>query len=110
MDKIGDAGEINTGPFYTRANCGGPDKPNIWSGDSVSKISPTIDFVLVPPDSTWGADDDTDVEYMYQHLLAQHETTVLTPEQIAAGWVKPIHHEEENYLWVSNQRALLVAD
>ncbi|SEQ51109.1 ADP-ribosylglycohydrolase family protein [Neolewinella agarilytica] len=106
MDKIGEVGNIKTAAFYTRADWGGPDEPNIWSGDSISKISPIIDFVLVPPDSVWGADDDTDIEYMYQHLLAQHETPLLRPEQIAAGWMEHIHHEEENYLWVSNQRAL----
>ncbi|MEM9930788.1 MAG: ADP-ribosylglycohydrolase family protein [Bacteroidota bacterium] len=105
MDKIGNVGEVQTGDFYTRANWGQPDEPNIWSGEQISTISPTIDFVLLPPDSTWGADDDTDIEYMYQHLLHELETTMLTPEQIRDGWLKHIRPEEENYLWVSNQRA-----
>ncbi|MFT7121920.1 MAG: hypothetical protein ACJAZ9_002108 [Neolewinella sp.] len=105
MDKIGDVGEIKTGPFYTRDNWGGEDEPNIWSGDTVSKISPVIDFVLVPEDSVWGADDDTDIEYIYQELLLEHDTAFLSGEQIAAGWLKHIWPEEENYLWVSNQRA-----
>lgn len=106
MDKIGNVGDIKTGDFYTRADWGAPDQPNIWSGDSISNISPVIDFVLVPPDSAWGADDDTDIEYIYQELLLEHNTTMLTGKQIAAGWLKHIHPEEENYLWVSNQRAL----
>lgn len=112
MDKIGSVGEIKTGDFYTRDNWGGPDQPNIWSGDSISKISPVIDFVLLPPDTVWGADDDTDIEYMYQHLLHENRTTVLTPEQIRDGWLKHIRPEEENYLWVSNQRAydMMAAD
>lgn len=104
MDKIGDVGDISTGAFYTRQNWGGPDEPNIWSGDSISNISPVIDFVLLGPDTTWGADDDTDIEYMYQHLLEQYGPR-LTAEQIRDGWLKHIRSEEENYLWVSNQRA-----
>lgn len=44
MDKIGNVGEIKTGDFYTRDKWGGPDQPNIWSGDSISKISPVINF------------------------------------------------------------------
>lgn len=51
----------------------------------------------------WLADDDTDVEYVYLHLLEQHATTELTGEQIAAGWLA---HMDDDYLWVSNQRAL----
>jgi hypothetical protein len=106
MDKIGDIGEVKTGEFYTREDWGGPDQPNIWSGEKISDISPVIDFVFADPDSLWGADDDTDIEYMYQHLLYTHETSLLTPEQIREGWLKHIRTEEENYLWVSNQRAL----
>lgn len=104
MDKIGDIGDIRTGAFYTRSNWGGPDEPNIWSGDSISDISPVIDFVLLRPDTIWGADDDTDIEYMYQYLMEQHGPR-LSPEQIRDGWLRHIRPEEENYLWVSNQRA-----
>lgn len=53
----------------------------------------------------WGADDDTDMEYMYQHLLYENKTSILTPEQIRNGWLKHIKPDEENYLWVSNQKA-----
>lgn len=106
MDKVGNVGEVKTGNFYTRENWGGPDEPNIWSEGQVSDISPVIDFVFAAPDSLWGADDDTDIEYLYQHLLHTHETSLLSPEQIREGWLKHIRTEEENYLWVSNQRAL----
>lgn len=106
MDKVGKVGEVQTGDFYTRDDWGGPDQPNIWSGDNISDISPTIGFVFADPDSLWGADDDTDIEYLYQHLLYTHETSTLTPEQIRDGWLRHIRQEEENYLWVSNQRAL----
>lgn len=104
MDKIGNIGKIKTGPFYTRNDWGQPDQPNIWS-DSASDLSPTIDFVLRTGEELWGADDDTDIEYIYQHLLNTHKTTRLTGDQIRDGWLKYIKSEEENYLWVSNQRA-----
>ncbi|MDW3193366.1 MAG: ADP-ribosylglycohydrolase family protein [Cytophagales bacterium] len=104
MDKIGNIGEVKTGPFYTREDWGKPDFPNIWS-DSASDLSPTIDFVLRRQGEVWGADDDTDIEYIYQHLLYTHQTTQLTGEQIRDGWLKHIKAEEENYLWVSNQKA-----
>lgn len=105
MDKIGNFGAIKTGPFYTREDWGGPDLPNIWSGDTISDVSPVIDFVLVKKGEPWGADDDTDIEYMYQELMYASEEIPLTGEQIRSGWLKHIKVEEENYLWVSNQRA-----
>ncbi len=106
MDKIGNIGDIQTGDFYTRDNWGQPDQPNIWSNGTPSELSPTIDFVFVQGDEAWGADDDTDIEYMYQHLLYTNQTSVLTGQQISDGWRKHIKSEEENYLWVSNQTAL----
>ncbi|MBK7477063.1 MAG: ADP-ribosylglycohydrolase family protein [Haliscomenobacter sp.] len=105
MDKIGNIGDIKTGPFYTRKDWGKPDHPNIWSQGNRSPISPTIDFVFAAPDSIWGADDDTDIEYMYQYLLYVNKTSVLTGPQIRDGWLAHIKPEEENYLWVSNQKA-----
>ncbi|MCL6265339.1 ADP-ribosylglycohydrolase family protein [Flagellimonas myxillae] len=105
MDKIGNIGEIKTGDFYTRKDWGKPDLPNIWSEGVPSDISPTIDFVFRDSTEIWGADDDTDIEYMYQHLLHTHQTSMLSPGQIRDGWLKHIKSEEENYLWVSNQKA-----
>jgi len=105
MDKIGNVGEIKTGAFYTRNDWGKPDQPSIWAEGVPSDLSPTIDFVFRDTNEVWGADDDTDIEYMYQHLMAVHEVSQLSPKQIAAGWLKHIKPEEENYLWVSNQKA-----
>ncbi|AOS44352.1 ADP-ribosylglycohydrolase [Lacunisphaera limnophila] len=105
MDKIGNLGDIRTGPFYTRADWGGPDQPNIWTPGQPSALSPTIDFVFESPGGVWGADDDTDIEYIYQALLHENRTTRLTGEQIRTGWLKHIRVEEENFLWVSNQKA-----
>ena len=53
----------------------------------------------------FGADDDTDIEYMYQHLLVTNQTSYLTPQQIRDGWLNHIKKKEENFLWVSNQKA-----
>ena len=104
MDKIGNIGDIKTGDFYTSANWGKPDQPSIWGAGVPSDLSPTIDFVFRDTSEIWGADDDTDIEYMYQHILYTHETSLLSPEQIRNGWLKHIKSEEENYLWVSNQK------
>lgn len=105
MDKIGNIGEIKTGDFYTRHDWGKPDQPSIWGQGIPSNLSPTIDFVFAGVDSIWGADDDTDIEYIYQELLLKHQTSILTGGQIREGWLKHIKPEEENYLWVSNQKA-----
>lgn len=105
MDKIGNLGEIKTGDFYTREDWGKPDQPSIWGEGIPSALSSTIDFVFEDSAGVWGADDDTDIEYMYQELLYEHQTTQLTGKQIADGWLTHIKPEEENYLWVSNQTA-----
>ncbi|HHP7242450.1 MAG TPA: ADP-ribosylglycohydrolase family protein [Cyclobacteriaceae bacterium] len=105
MDKIGNIGEIQTGSFYTREDWGQPDQPNIWSGENPSDLSPTIDFIFRDEHEVWGADDDTDIEYMYQHVLFTNHTHLLTGAQIRTGWLKHIKKEEENHLWVSNQKA-----
>ena len=105
MDKIGNIGEIKTGPFYTRNDWGRPDQPSIFDPENISPWSKTIDFVFRGPDEIWGADDDTDIEYMYQYLMATHQSPILSPEQIRDGWLTHIRAEEENYLWVSNQQA-----
>ena len=105
MDKIGNIGEFKTGEFYTRHDWGKPDQPSIWSQGEPSDLSPTIDFVFENENGLWGADDDTDIEYIYQHITYENKTSLLTGEQIREGWLKHIRAEEENYLWVSNQAA-----
>lgn len=114
MDKIG--GEGPHGEFYTREAWGQPDQPSIWAEGKPSDLSATIDWVFEDPGGVWGADDDTDIEYMYQHLLLTNQTSILSGEQIRDGWLKHIYSDEntpfvnnkgekENFLWVSNQRA-----
>ena len=115
MDKIGGAGKNGKAAgFYTRENWGQPDELNLWG---FSDISDTIAFVFEEAGGIWGADDDTDIEYIYQHLLYENKTTQLTGQQIRAGWLKHIYDDKntpfktrdgknpENYLWVSNQTA-----
>lgn len=105
MDKIGNIGEIKTGDFYTRNDWGKIDLPSIWGEGVPSNLSKTIDFVFAKKDSVWGSDDDTDIEFMYQHLLYTNKTSILSGDEIREGWLKHIKKEEENYLWVSNQKA-----
>jgi hypothetical protein len=114
--------------FYTDASWGTADEPTVWNGQSGRA---TIDFVFVDPGATWKADDDTDLEYMYQFLVDQHGTAKLSGAQIRDGWLAHIYAESEatpfgvvsdkgslaawqqnngqtyyeNKLWVSNQTA-----
>ncbi|WP_152573049.1 ADP-ribosylglycohydrolase family protein [Pelagihabitans pacificus] len=104
MDKIGIPTKEGKGAgFYTREDWGKPDQPNLWGSNNYSD---TIDFLFADQDSIWGADDDTDIEYIYQDLLYRNRTGILSGEQIREGWLTHIKTEEENYLWVSNERAL----
>ena len=115
MDKIGGEGVDGKGAgFYTTGDWGGPDHPALWEEEAQDRI---IDFVLIGKEDVWGADDDTDIEYMYQHLLYTNETSILTGEQIRDGWLKHVYSDDntpfrqgdsdipENFLWVSNQAA-----
>ena len=69
LDKIG--GDGPEGEFYTREDWGGPDQPNIYVTGTIAP-STTIDWVFEDEDSVWGADDDTDIEYIYQYLMLTH--------------------------------------
>ena len=115
MDKVGTP---ETLPFYTDQDWGKPDKTAMW-GEFVPHAN-TIDFYFEPLGTPWGADDDTDIEYMYAHLHDQLNTSKLTAVQIRDGWLQHIYSEEdaplfkkfpnskpikENFLWVSNERA-----
>ena len=84
MDKIGNIGNIKTGRFYTSDDWGKLDEPSIFSPNKPSELSKTIDFVF-EQDGVWPADDDTDLEYMYQDLLLKNKTSFLSPSQIKSG-------------------------
>ncbi len=102
MDKIGIPINGKGKGFYTRENWGKKDEPNIWDSNNYSE---TIDFIFAEKDSIWGADDDTDIEYIYQELIYKNPKLKLTGEDIRRGWLKHIYKEEENFLRVSNQKA-----
>lgn len=118
MDKVGTPATM---PFYTDEDWGSTDLPAVW-GQGVPH-SDTIDFFFVHNKQPWGADDDTDIEYMYQYLYEVHQTSLLTAKQIQQGWLTHIYSEEdaplykkfpgdkaakENFLWESNQRARIL--
>lgn len=77
-------------PFYTDADWG-----TIPPGATLP-----IDFVL--DQDPWLADDDTDVEYVYLHLMNQHSRPQLDGARIRAGWLA---HMDPQFIWVSNLRA-----
>jgi hypothetical protein len=105
MDKVGNIGDFKTGDFYTRADWGKADEPSIWGEGVPSDLSATIDFVFRDEGDIWGSDDDTDIEYLYQELLLANKKSILSGEEIREGWLAHIKTEEENYLWVSNEKA-----
>lgn len=84
-------------PFHTDADWGTnpyPDRPWIQLG-------------FVTDQNPWYADDDTDIEYVYLHLLTQHApVTRLTPDQIRDGWMLHCNHD----IWVSNATARRLMD
>ena len=59
-----------------------------------------IDYVFQAP---WGADDDTDIEYIYLEAVTSHGRAMLRPEEIRQAWVD--HIENGVNVWVSNNEA-----
>lgn len=115
MDKVGTP---ETMPFYTDDDWGARDQRAMW-GEYVPHAD-YIDFYFQLPGTPWGADDDTDIEYMYLYLHHSLNVTKLSAEQIRQGWLKHIYSEQdaplyqkfeyskpqqENFLWESNQKA-----
>ncbi len=118
MDKVGTPATM---PFYTDEDWGSKDLPAIW-GEGVPH-SNIIDFFFVEKGQPWGADDDTDIEYMYQYLHESQQASLLSAKQIQVGWLKHIYSEEdaplfkkfpdskavkENFLWEANQQARIL--
>lgn len=91
-------GARKTQPFYTEMD---------W-GTNQGRNNKKIEFVLVEESGVWGADDDTDIEYIFQEILLDNATSIATPSQIRNGWLKHIRTDDmkKNFLWVSNQKAL----
>lgn len=102
MDKIGIPVDGKAGGFYTREDWGKKDQPNLWGSNDYSEF---INYSFAEKDSIWGSDDDTDIEYIYQELVYNSLSLDFTGEDIKKAWISHIHQEEENFLWVSNQKA-----
>ncbi|MDI1451550.1 ADP-ribosylglycohydrolase family protein [Polyangium sp. 6x1] len=77
-----------TRPFFTDDDWGKP----------LGRDGAPIDFVFQDP---WQADDDTDIEYVYLHLMTEARTLHLSPAQIRDGWRAHVN----DFIWVSNRRA-----
>lgn len=60
-----------------------------------------IDYVL--DQNPWGADDDTDIEYVYQSAIEKYNNYRLTGDQISNTWQ---NHVGLPLLWVSNLAVL----
>lgn len=60
-------------------------------------------YYYVLDENPWGADDDTDIEYIYQHAIEKYGNFMLTASQISTEWQKHIGLPK---LWVSNLSAL----
>jgi hypothetical protein len=120
MDKVGTP---RTMPFYTDKDWGGRDQLAMW-GEYVPHAT-HIDFYFQPQGTPWGADDDTDIEYMYLHLHHSLGVSKLSAKQIQHGWLTHIYSEEdaplykkfvhskpqkENFLWESNQQARILME
>ncbi|XOV84883.1 MAG: ADP-ribosylglycohydrolase family protein [bacterium] len=73
---------------------------NDWQ-TQIGREGEIVDYVLA--NDPWGADDDTDIEYVYLKALEKNDTYLLTGEQIAAAWRT---HIGLPLLWVSNLAAL----
>ena len=86
-------GDRNEAPFYTDANWGQVDQPNTWGG--YRAYASKLDYFLVGEGQVWGADDDTDIEYIWQALLERSDSAFLTGEQIRDGWLTHIWTNED---------------
>lgn len=116
-------GNRNKPPFMVQKDWGTlVDDKKSWD-DLVPAHDPKrdpklLDFVTQDP---WKADDDTDIGYLYMHLMHIHQTPLLSPQQIAAGWDKSLRQEpkrgprdnaygdqqdETMFIWTSDLQAL----
>ena len=100
-------------PFFTRHDWGKDVGINQTKNCACGmQIGPTLDYVNFVKGQSIPADDDTDIEYIYQHLLYTNKVSILSPEMIANGWLRHISYEIKSdnivypkQLFVSNRRA-----
>ena len=80
-------------PFFTDADWG------TFAGNP-EQNGGLIDFVFQHP---WGADDDTDIEYIYLDAMTLAGRAELSAEEIRAAWLA--HIAPNSFVWVSNLAA-----
>lgn len=83
-------GQRTSPPFATDAD---------WGTDLGRGVT---EFVVDP--DPWGADDDTDIEYVYAQAVLSG--VLLDPATIRQAWIEHINR----YIWVSNARARELMD
>lgn len=81
-------------PFFTDAD---------WGTQPAGAHGP---LVFVTDQNPWRADDDTDIEYVYAHLVRVDATNELSPDDIRDGWIEHINRS----IWVSNKSARTLMD
>ena len=103
---------------FLRSDAWGLEHPRInllWLGDPPCCTASNdmhnnkiLDFVMFR--DRWPADDDTNMEYMYQYLLARSPDGVLSAHDIRNGWMHHMRTQngEAIYLWGSNFQAWLL--
>jgi hypothetical protein len=94
-------GKRNNKPYFTDDDWN-TNQGHEWLDEEIENGA-YLDFELTM--SPWGADDDTDIEYIYLHAMETYHTYLLSGEQIRDQWLEHIAAEEENFLWVSNEEA-----
>lgn len=77
-------------PFFTDADWG------TVQGDP-QQNGGLIDFVIQTP---WGADDDTDIEYIYLHAMTTLGHAQLSAAELRAEWLE--HIAPYSFIWGSN--------
>lgn len=83
-------------PFYRDEDWGTDQGRRLDEGTSQGRIE--LNFL-----DPWGADDDTDIEFMYMRAMTEAGTTHLTPSDIRDAW--RAHILPDIYVWVSNAQA-----
>ena len=99
-------------PFFTSRDWGTVHSDIVERGKNWAPLekklggSPDkIDWVVLDP---WLSDDDTDIEYIYTHLMVKHRTPLLSPEQIVEGWTGGIYAREDDdeAVWLADRKAV----
>ncbi len=73
-------------PFFTDAD---------WGTQPPGAHGPIVFVTELNP---WRADDDTDIEYVYTHLVRVDDTNELSPDNIRDGWIEHINRSAAKHV------------